>query len=217
MRPLVVVDLESVVEPAAGARTVERIHAHVAPERPLVVLGPHDTDALADAAGIVVTGSAAMLDEVDWATPLAASLVDAAGTGVPVLGVCFGHQMLAAHLGGTVSSFDAVRKGLPDITFRPGGRPGPFAAETVPLLHTHRDHVSTAPPDMEVVATGGHGGIPALAHRRLPLWTLQGHPEWDATVCRHDSGFWGRFRDGALDTPEAKGILHRFGTLLPKA
>jgi len=220
VRPLVVVDLESVVDPAAGALTVGRIHAHAAPDRPLVVLGPRDTDRLrgADAAGIVVTGSAAMLDEVDWAMPLAAALVDAAGAGVPVLGVCFGHQMLAAHLGGTVSSFDEVRRGLPDIAFRPGaGRAGPFVAETLPLLHTHRDHVSAPPPGMEVVATGGYGGVPALAHRSLPLWTLQGHPEWDADVCRHDSEHWGRFRDEALDTPEAKGILHRFGALLPKA
>lgn len=212
-------DLESVVDPVAGALVTKRMHAHVAhaaPGVPLTVVGPDGTDAFRDAAGILVTGSAAMLDEVAWATPLSEALVAAAGAGTPVLGVCFGHQMLAAHLGGTVSSFDEVRKGLPDITFRPN-RPdgaGPFAAETVPLLHTHRDHVSAAPPGMDAVATGGFGGVPALAHRSLPLWTVQGHPEWDADVCRHDSEHWGRFRDEALDTPEAKGILHRFGKLL---
>lgn len=206
-----VVDLESITDPVMGTLVVQHIHRHTAPKLPLLVVGPNGTETFMGAAGIVVTGCSAMLEEVDWAVPLASAVVEAAGSGTPVLGICFGHQMLAVHLGGRLSSFDEVRKGLPVIAFEAAG---PFAAESVPVVHTHRDHVTRAPPSMRAVATGGFGGIAALAHGRLPLWTMQGHPEWDQVVCRQDGDSWGRFEGTALDTPGSKGILSRFGDLV---
>ncbi len=217
MRPLVVVDLESVVDPEAGRLVVASVHAHVAPDRPLVVLDPHEAtfaSALTGAAGIFVTGSQAMLDTVDWAKPLAAALEAAAHGGVPVLGVCFAHQMLAAHFGATIGSFDAVRLGVPSIEF---DATGPFAAGNVSLIHTHRDHVTSVPPTMNAVATGGFGGIAALAHRDLPIWTLQGHPEWTPEICRHDGKAWSTYANTDLDTPGARTILARYGAQLAKA
>lgn len=216
--PLVVVDLMS-HRRAYGPMVVASHHRHTAPDRPLVVVGPEDDFATAfeGAAGIQVTGSVCMLQEdAPWAPGLAEACEDAARDGVPVLGVCFGHQMLGAHFGATLASWEAPRVGVAPVAFDEGAD-GPFAPGEVALLHTHRDHLIALGPDLEAVATGGLGGIQAFRHRRLPIWGIQGHPEADAKITRiaekQDVDAWS---DAELDTPAAKGILGRFGALLPR-
>src|SRR5690606_40095948 len=56
-------------------------------------------------AGVLVTGSAAMVTErLDWSERAAGWLREAAHAGLPLLGICYGHQLLAHALGGEVRS-----------------------------------------------------------------------------------------------------------------
>lgn len=217
MKPLVVVDLMEAGKARATRATVESVHHHVAPSRGLVVAGP-DVPArvLRDAAGIVVTGSPLMLGtpETAWAPALSARLEEAAGAGVPVLGICFGHQMLGRHFGARLESWDAVREGVAPVRFAAADA-GPFAGlgETE-LVFTHRDHLTDAGP-LEVVAEGGLGGVAAWKHPELPVWGVQGHPEAGARWCRLDGGAcWAGMPPGRLETPGGKRLLANFGALL---
>ena len=89
--------------------------------------------------------------------------------GVPMVGICFGHQIIAQALGGKVERF-------------PGGwAVGPqdydFGGETIRLNAWHRDQVTERPPDAETVATH-----PFCAHAALVYgdraFTVQAHPEF---------------------------------------
>ena len=54
-------------------------------------------------AGVIVTGSGAMVtDRHDWSERTAAWLGEAAQAGLPLLGICYGHQLIAHALGGEV-------------------------------------------------------------------------------------------------------------------
>ena len=61
-------------------------------------------------AGVIVSGSAAMVtDRADWSERSAEWLREAAHEGLPLLGICYGHQLLAHALGGVVSYNPAGR------------------------------------------------------------------------------------------------------------
>jgi GMP synthase-like glutamine amidotransferase len=227
VRPLAVVDLMSAGGARASRATVESIHHHVAPSRGLIVAGPDATSkALRDAAGIVVTGSPLMLGtpQSAWAPELSRRLEHAAASGVPVLAICFGHQMLGAHFGGRLASWPAVREGVAPVRFQDDPGAGPFAGlGNIDLVFTHRDHLVDAGA-LEVVGTGGLNGggmegdaapIAAWRHPDLPIWGVQGHPEAGARWCRLDGGAcWATMPPAQLETPGGKRLLANFGALL---
>lgn len=218
MKPLCVVDLMSAGDARSSRATVESIHLHVAPGRGLRMLGPDASAAdLRSAAGIVVTGSPLMMDtpQTAWAPRLSRDLEAAAKADVPVFAICFGHQMLGQFFGGTLASWDKPKEGVAPVRFDDGKQAGPFTGlGEVPLVFTHRDHLTDAGP-LTVVGEGGFGGIAAWAHPDLPMWGTQGHPEAGARWCRLDgAACWNHLPPSTLETPGGKRLLAQFGNLL---
>lgn len=81
-------------------------------------------------AGVIVTGSAAMVtDRHDWSERSAAWLADAAQAGLPLFGICYGHQLLAHALGGTVGPNPRGREiGTVPIELTPPAQQDPLFA-----------------------------------------------------------------------------------------
>jgi anthranilate synthase/aminodeoxychorismate synthase-like glutamine amidotransferase len=101
------------------------------------------------------------------------------GPRVPILGVCLGHQCLAAALGGQVVRAGRPRHGKTSPIHHSGegifaGLPSPFQATRYHSLLVAREGM---PACLEVVATTPEDEIMALRHRILPLWGVQFHPE----------------------------------------
>jgi para-aminobenzoate synthetase component II len=101
------------------------------------------------------------------------------GPQVPILGVCLGHQCLAAALGGQVVRAARPRHGKTSPIHHSGegifaGLPSPFLATRYHSLLVVEEGLPTC---LEVVATTSEGEIMALRHRSLPLWGVQFHPE----------------------------------------
>lgn len=104
-----------------------------------------------------------------------ALLARALAEGLPTLGVCRGHQLVAAAHGGRLARADG-HVGPHDVRAA-----GPLAAAAGAGPHRvnsfHRQVVVDPGPALEALARGDDGAVEALRHPAAPVWTLQWHPE----------------------------------------
>jgi GMP synthase (glutamine-hydrolysing) len=132
-------------------------------------------------AGVLVTGSpGSVLAPEPWMAALASFLRRAEHLGVPLLGVCFGCQMLAQARGGRVvrspegfeiGAVEVALTGAARIDALFEGLPSPL-----PVLATHEDRVETLPPGGVLLA--GNARAPIQAFRAAErVWGVQFHPE----------------------------------------
>ena len=98
---------------------------------------------------------------------------------VPILGVCLGHQAIAAVYGGVVERAPELLHGKTSLVHHHGdgvlaGLPEPFTATRYHSLAVRPDSV---PAELEVTGTTDTGVVMALRHRTLPVEGVQFHPE----------------------------------------
>ncbi|RYE98474.1 MAG: glutamine amidotransferase, partial [Oxalobacteraceae bacterium] len=96
-------------------------------------------------AGTIVSGSAAYVtDRADWSERSAAWLRDAAHQGMPLLGICYGHQLLAHALGGEVAYNPAGREsGTIALELHPPAEQDPLFAGLPAHFPAHATHMQT--------------------------------------------------------------------------
>ncbi|MFZ5963374.1 type 1 glutamine amidotransferase [Thalassococcus sp. BH17M4-6] len=123
------------------------------------------------AEGWLITGSRhGAYEDLPWIPPLEALIRDIVAAERPLVGVCFGHQIIAQALGGRVEKFAR------------GWSIGPTAYDldgrTVTLNAWHQDQVTALPPGAKVI---GHSDFCANAALLYPgrAISVQPHPEYD--------------------------------------
>jgi GMP synthase (glutamine-hydrolysing) len=136
--------------------------------------------------GVLMTGSPASVVEPEpWMDDAAGYLLDAARTR-PVLGICFGHQLLARALGGRVERNPRGREaGTAEVRLTGAGRRDPLFSgcpERLLVQQTHEDHVPEPPPGTTSLA--GNDFSPLQAYAFGLVRCVQFHPEMDAAISR---------------------------------
>ncbi len=104
--------------------------------------------------------------------------------GVPVLGICYGMQLMSRHFGGEVVASGKREYGHaeieaqnePDAVFE-----GFFAGGRSPVWMSHGDHVEKIPQGFEVVAATRNAPVAAIQHVDRRLYGVQFHPEVNHT------------------------------------
>jgi GMP synthase (glutamine-hydrolysing) len=96
--------------------------------------------------------------------------------GVPVLGICYGHQLLARHLGGTVERGERGEYGIAQLEVT-AADPLLSGVERSRIWMSHFDTVSKVPPSFEVIGSSEVSGVAAMSDCARRLFGIQFHPE----------------------------------------
>jgi len=111
-----------------------------------------------------------------------------AARGIPVFGVCLGHQAIGHAFGATVERAPALMHGKTSHVEHEGA--GVFAGLPSPLTATRYHSLvidpGTIPPELEVTAHTADGIVMGVRHRTLPIEGVQFHPESILTAAGHD-------------------------------
>lgn len=193
----------------------------------LTVVHPERGDALpaADTFSVaLITGSWAMVtDRLGWSERTAAWLRGLILAGKPLLGVCYGHQLMAWAMGGRVDYNPRGREqGTFSVTLTQAGRDDPLTG-TLPspfMAHlSHSQSVLEAPAGATILAETAHDPNQILRYGP-DTWSCQFHPEFTVDVLRlclaghsaQPGELPGHVSDPAdvQDTPLTRALLQRF-------
>lgn len=140
-----------------------------------------------DAQGWLITGSRhGAYEDHTWIPPLEDLIRAIHDSGKPLIGVCFGHQIIAQALGGKVVKYEGGWS-VGRTEYMLDGKP-------VVLNAWHQDQVTELPQDARVVGSSDFCANAMLAYGDT-IWTVQPHPEFGAD-----------FIDGLIRT-RGKGVV----------
>jgi GMP synthase (glutamine-hydrolysing) len=123
--------------------------------------------------GVILSGGPASVYE-EGAPPLDPELLE---LGVPVLGICYGMQLIALALGGRIEGAEVGEFGRSQLTVSNGGR---LLARTPPeqtCWMSHRDTVFAPPPGFTALASSTASPVAAFESTERGIYGIQFHPE----------------------------------------
>jgi GMP synthase (glutamine-hydrolysing) len=141
-----------------------------------------------EVSGVVITGSHAMVSDAEvWSVKTADWLKKIATTNLPILGICYGHQLIAEALGGNVGFHPGGREiGMVKMTKTPAAASDPLFSGLPKTLMVHVAHAQSVlrlPARAELLASNNfepHHAFVIDNH----IWGVQFHPEFNEAITK---------------------------------
>jgi len=170
--------------------------------------------------GWLITGSRHGAYEAhDWIPPLEKFIRDLYSADIPLIGVCFGHQIIAKALGGIVEKFKGGWTVGPQVYKNEDG-------QEIRLNAYHQDQVISAP-ECATHISGNETCKNAIIIYDNKVFTMQPHPEFSNTYIRElidaraigliDNDILENARNNLKDDLDAKEIANQFETFFKRA
>lgn len=102
--------------------------------------------------------------------------------GIPVLGICYGSQLMAYLLGGKVATAPVSEYGKTEVTVDPSKAMFQNVNQKTICWMSHTDYIAEAPADFTVTASTSVCPVAAMENREKGLYAVQFHPEVMHTV-----------------------------------
>ena len=131
-----------------------------------------DIDEFSPTAIILSGGPSSVYDEN--AFPLSKDIINSE---LPVLGICYGLQLLVHSLGGNISSKNRGEYGLSKVSFKTDNDIFKNLNNKSNVWMSHGDEVESCGKDWDVIANSENGVIAGLSHKNKPFYGVQFHPE----------------------------------------
>lgn len=179
-------------------------------------------------AGVVLTGGHTMVtDRLPWSEAAAHWTAEAVRAETPLLGICYGHQLLAHALGGQVGpNPHGPEFGTVEVTLQPEAAGDPLFAAAPPRMWGHTSHAQAVlrlPAGATCLASSRRDPFHAFSVGRW-AWGVQFHPEFDPQIARtyiqqcdgllrSDGQSPERLLEEVRPTPKATALLKRFAHL----
>ncbi|ORC87864.1 putative GMP synthase, putative,glutamine amidotransferase [Trypanosoma theileri] len=127
--------------------------------------------------GIIISGGPSSIHDAD----APAFNEDLFEVGKPLLGICYGMQLLARSFGGSVGRAAVREDGQDTISVDSTSKLFHGLSSNEKVLLTHGDSITDSGPHLDVIARSSANIIAAVQHRELPLFGVQFHPEVELT------------------------------------
>jgi GMP synthase-like glutamine amidotransferase len=174
-------------------------------------------------AGVLYTGSKAGVNDGEpWIADLLAFTRDLAEVdGPPVLGICFGHQALAAATGGRVEARPPLHRAVEEIEVTEAAPVFDGLAPRFRAVVSHQDHVAALGPGWRPIARAGYTAIHGIRHATRPIFGVQSHPEHCRALMAIDEreypkSSWAAVREEDIARADGPRILENFARLVER-
>ena len=149
-----------------------------------VVLGEYPKD-VKECHGYLITGSKlSVYDDEDWIRILEDYIKELDDQKYSLLGICFGHQLIAKSLGGeAVKADDGWTVGIQNYSFHSRYPWVKDQSVNVSLIHSHQDQVTQLPKKAELIASTTNVPI-AMFRIGSHIMSMQGHPEFTSNYAQ---------------------------------
>lgn len=233
MKPMLIVKLGSTMPSLAQARGdfEDWIEARLSLRPGQVAVVDPQVDRLPEPrlfSGVILTGSHSMVtDHEAWSERTATWIPKVIEASTPLLGICYGHQLIAYALGGDVGPNPRGHEfGTVEIVLREAARADPLFAGLPDKILAHASHAQSVlrlPPGATCLGSSVRDPHHAYAVGRR-TWCLQFHPEFDESTakayvdeCADELRAQGddplQLRNSTAETPHAEALLRRFAAI----